>query len=126
MPYRIFLVEDHPVMREAYGQLVAIEPDLELCGMSETAEESLTALEETPCDLVVTDLSLPGMDGIALVREIGARHPGLPVVVISAHEEPSYHERAEAAGARAYLVKRDLAAQLSPTVRQVMASAPSA
>lgn len=124
MPYGIFLVEDHPIMREAYQQLLEIEPDLELRGVSETAEGCLDVLDGVACDLVVTDLSLPGMDGIELVREIQKRRPGLATVVISAHEEPSYRERAEEAGALAYLVKRDLTTQLSSTIHRVMTAAP--
>ena len=123
MSYGIFLVEDHPVMREAYVQFLEVEPDLSLCGVSETAEEFLALVDETPCDLVVTDLSLPGMDGIALVREIRARRPELPAIVISAHEEESFQKRAREAGARAYLAKRDLVSRLSATVREVMTAA---
>ncbi len=120
MTHRIFLVEDHPVMREAYGHLLAVEPGLELCGESETAEEFLDVIDDSPCTLVVTDLSLPGMDGITLVGEIRARRPTLPVIVISAHEESGYQERAKRAGAQAYLVKGDMAEQLAPTIHRVM------
>ena len=125
MTTRIFLVEDHPVMREAYSNLLDLESDLELCGVEETAEAFLEVLQTTPCDLVLTDLSLPGMDGITLVARLQDERPELLTIVISAHEEPIYRERARQAGARAYLTKRDLAPQLAPTIRRVVAeSAP--
>ncbi len=123
MSYHIFLVEDHPVMRDAYAMLLDLEPDLELTGVAESAEAFLEVLAETECDLVVTDLSLPGMDGIQLLDRLREARPGLPAIVISAHEELSYQKRARKAGARAYLTKRDLATSLGPAVREVLAQA---
>ena len=120
MPIRIFLVEDHPVMREAYALVLERETDVEICGTAETAEECLAVLNEMPCDLVVTDLSLPGMDGVALLERVHEVRPGLPAIVISAHDEKSHGERARRAGARAYLNKRDLARRLVPTIRRVV------
>ncbi len=113
-------------MRQAYESLLDLEPDLELCGALESAEAFFDVLGETTCDLVVTDLSLPGMDGIALVRRLREEHPEIPAIVISAHEELSYRERAARAGARAYLTKRDLARQLGHTIRRVVAQGPEA
>ena len=63
MPYRIYLVEDHPVMREAYAAVFDAAPGFELCGTAESAEELLGKLGELDCDLVVTDYRLPGMTG---------------------------------------------------------------
>lgn len=120
MSYRIFLVEDHPVMREAYAQLLDLESDMELCGMAESAEGFLEVLDATPCDIVVTDLSLPGMDGIAMLEIVRTSRPDLPAIVISAHEEAAYQQRAKRAGARAYVTKRHLARDLGPTIRRVM------
>ena len=120
MPIRIFLVEDHPVMREAYALVLEREPDVEVCGMAETAEECLAVLDGTPCDLLVTDLSLPGMDGVALLEHIRDERPDLPGIVISAHDEASHGERVRRAGARAYLNKRDIARRLAPTIRRVV------
>ena len=126
MPYRIVLVEDHPVMRRAYAQLLKREADLALCGTAESAEEALAILAETSCDLVLTDLMLPGMDGIALIERLRTEHPGLPAVVISAHDAAVFAQRAEAAGARAFVSKEDLYAALVPTLRRVLAEQGSA
>ena len=123
MNYRIFVVEDHPVMREVYENLLEAEPDLELCEMADSAEQFFERLPDTDCDVVVTDLLLPGADGFALVERLQAEHPALPVIVISAHEEPAYLERSREAGACAYLSKRDLARDLAPTVTRVMRAA---
>ena len=120
MATRIFLVEDHPVMREAYADVLGLESDLELCGVTETAEACLDALPETPADVVVTDLSLPGMDGIALTERLRAERPEIPVIVISAHAAEDYRERAVGAGARAYVHKSDLTRRLVPLIRELM------
>jgi two-component system invasion response regulator UvrY len=120
--YHIFLVEDHPVMREAYVSVLGAEPDLELCGVAESAEEALGALNgETACDLVVTDLRLPGMNGIDLVARLHEARPGLPVLVVSAHEEELQARRAREAGAVGFLSKRTLPTTLVDTIRSVVA-----
>ena len=123
-PHRIFLVEDHPVMREAYATVLAAEPRLELCGSVESAEEALDALRETACDLVVTDLRLPGMSGVDLVGRLQEGWPGLPALVISAHEEELYAQRARDAGAVGFLSKRGLAGTLVPTILGVFGEEP--
>ena len=120
MPHRIFLVEDHPVMRGAYARLIEREPDLALCGVAESAEACLDNLDPSACDLVVTDLALPGMDGLALTERLRDRHPALPTLVVSAYGKGHYAERALQAGARAYLTKDDLVRQLAPTIRRVL------
>lgn len=120
MAHRIYIVEDHPVMRQAYAGLIAREEGLELCGTSESAEEALAEGAGGQCDLLITDLSLPGIDGVELTRRVRAIHPGLPVVVISAYDEPSYVERARVAGAAAYLSKNGLAHTLAGAIRAVI------
>lgn len=118
--FQVFLVEDHPVMREAYAAVLGQEPDIGLCGVVESAEEALDALEGLKCDLVVTDLRLPGMSGVDLVRRLSAERPGLPALVISAHEEDVYARRAREAGAVGFLPKQGLAGTLVPTIREVL------
>lgn len=120
MSYQIFLVEDHPAMCTAYVQILEREPELELCGVAETAEEGLDRLRGTPCDLVLTDLSLPGMDGFALAERIRSERPDLPVVIVSAHQDAGYEARARQAGARAYLTKDHIARRLGPALLRVL------
>lgn len=121
MVYRIFLVEDHPTVRRIYAQVLAREPGLELCGTAGSAEEALVALADTSCDLLVTDLVLPGMDGIDLVGRLRAEQPNLPALVLSAHEGEVFAQRARQAGARAYLSKREAMHTLIPAIRHVLA-----
>ena len=121
MSIRIFLVEDHPVMRGIYVDLLDCEPDFELCGITESAEACLDVLPDTHCNILVTDLSLPGMDGIALIKQVRADRPGFPAIVVSAHEASKYEDLAREAGAGAYVGKADLARDLAPTIRRVAA-----
>ena len=110
-------------MREAYAAVLEQEPRLRLCGSVESAEDALDALRETECDLVVTDLRLPGMSGVDLVGRLRDERPGLPALVISAHEEDLYAQRARDAGAVGFLSKRGLAATLVPTILGVFGEA---
>ena len=124
MTYQLFLVEDHPVMREAYVRVLSSAPDLDLCGQADTAELALVALGEVACDLVVTDVRLPGMSGIDLTSQIHERWPGLPVVIITGHEDSLFERMAQEAGAVAFLPKRKAATDLLGTIRGALSAAP--
>ena len=81
MPFAIFVVEDHPVMRDVYADVIAAEPDLVLHGTASSIEEALDDLGPPGapgCDLILTDYRLPGGSGVDLVREAGARWPEEP------------------------------------------------
>lgn len=120
IPYQIFIVEDHPVVQRAYTLLLECEEDLELCGMSKSAEEAMYSLREKTCDLVVVDVSLPGMDGIELTRHLLEQRPNLLVLVTSMADEAAYGARARGAGARAYLCKLGDEETLVDTIRKLL------
>lgn len=120
MPHRIFLVEDHPVVRDAYVSVLTREPDLSVCGEASTAEEALDHIVDGACDLVVTDIRLPGMSGIELVERLHRERPGLPSLVITGHEETAFERQAQEAGAAAFLPKSKAARFLVSTIRSVL------
>lgn len=123
MPYTIYVVEDHPVMREAYASVFDLEDDLDLVGSAGSAEEAFEALtgnDDPPCDLVVTDYRLPGMTGADLVRHLRARFPTLCALVVSGYEDEAFAREARDAGAAAFLRKRDLIRTLVPTIHDVL------
>lgn len=107
-------------MRRAYAQVLGREEDFVICGVAATAEEALRALDAADCDLLVTDVVLPGMDGIELAAKVHHRFPDLPTLVISGHEDQAFVQRAYEAGARAYLGKRSLAGTLVTTLRGLL------
>lgn len=118
MPVRIFLVEDHPLMRRITSEYVGKLPDAEICGDASSAEEALLCLPASAADLVLVDVSLPNMSGIDLVAEIVARWPSLRCLMLSAHTEVAYVERALTVGAKGYVTKGDPVA-LAEAVRCV-------
>ena len=120
MSYRIFLVEDHAAVCVALTLLIDFEPDLELCGIAASAEEALEREAWARCDVLVTDVSLPGMDGLTLSERIRAERPDLPIIVISAYVDPSKMDRVREVGARAYLSKGELGDTLARTLREVL------
>ncbi len=124
VPHKIFVVDDHPVMLDAYMTILELEPDLETCGAATSGAEALDVLTapsgEPDCDLVVADYRMAGMSGAELVRRLMILRPGLPAVVISAHEDGAFAREALEAGAAAFLRKRDLMDTLVPTIRAVL------
>jgi DNA-binding NarL/FixJ family response regulator len=118
---RIFIVDDHPIFRQGLARLLELEPDLECCGEAGDTRQALEALRHLEVDAVVVDISLPGADGIELVKHLRVEHPKLSILVISAHDERTYGLRALRAGASGYLMKREGESQLPAAVRTVLA-----
>jgi DNA-binding NarL/FixJ family response regulator len=117
----VLLVDDHPVLRDGFAQLIDHEPDLHVCGQASSAAEALTALERSTPDLVVVDISLPGMDGIELIKNIRARFGSLRILVLSMYDEKVYAERAFQAGASGYVMKQAPTEQVMEAIRRVLA-----
>jgi DNA-binding NarL/FixJ family response regulator len=101
----IIVVDDHPLMREGLMQVISAEPDLEVIGSAGTAQEAVSLIDAKSPDLVITDLSLPGRNGLELIKDLGSSHPELPVIVMSMHDELLYAERTLRAGGRGYVTK---------------------
>ena len=103
--HKILLVDDHPITRQGLAAMVGNESDLSVCGEAEDVPSALAAIQALRPDLVVADLSLPGRNGLELLKDIAAQHPNVPTLVLSMHDESLYAERAIRAGARGYLMK---------------------
>ncbi len=116
----LFIVDDHPVMRYGLVSLIGAEPDLEVTGQAGTAAEAFAALETTPPDLLLADLSLPDKNGLELIKDLRAIHNELKVLVVSMHDEITYAERALKAGARGYVMKQEAPEKLVQAIRQVL------
>ena len=101
--------------------MICAEEDLEVCGEAATAPEALDALRRIKADAVVIDISLPGSDGIELLKHLRSEHPHLPLLVISAHDEKVYALRALRAGAAGYLMKNEGEDCLIPALRKALA-----
>jgi DNA-binding NarL/FixJ family response regulator len=117
---KIFLVDDHPIVRQGLAQLLNSEADLTVCGQGEDAYGSLRAIKTALPDLVLLDVSLKDSDGLELLKELKVQHPELPVLILSMHDESLYTERALRAGARGYIMKHEPPAVLLSAIRKVL------
>lgn len=104
-PIRVILVDDHPVYRDGLAMLLESLDGIDVVATAADGEEALTAAESSEADVVVMDVQMPRLDGIAATRELSARHPHLAVVVLTMSEDDETVFAAMRAGARGYLVK---------------------
>ncbi|HSM09216.1 MAG TPA: response regulator transcription factor [Gemmatimonadota bacterium] len=116
---RVYLVEDHDVMREMIGEFLESRAGLTVVGAAATADAAFAELEGLDVELVLVDTSLPDMNGIELVRRLLDRRPDILCLMYSGHEETFYVERALEAGAKGYLVKGN-PRELPGAIRQVL------
>lgn len=112
MARRVFLVDDHRWLLEIQARTLGLEDDIDVCGMATSAEEALEALPEA-VDVLLVDLTLPGMSGVDLIREVRACRPALSCVVLSAQPAVEAAAAARDAGAAAYVEKGDVPALLA-------------
>ncbi|MEX2465699.1 MAG: response regulator transcription factor [Gemmatimonadota bacterium] len=123
MTHRVFLVEDHELMRTVMQEFVDDLPETEVVGTADSGEQALKVLASMTANrphVLLVDVSLPGMSGIDLVRDVSHRWPDISCVMLSGHLRPSYVERAFAAGARGY-VRKGKPTEVDAAIRHVLA-----
>ncbi len=118
--HRVLIVDDHPIVRHGLTRLIDAEPDLKVCGEAQSDREARAAIRELQPDVMIVDVSLAQGDGIDLVREVRAQRPGMPMLVLSMHNEAIYAERLLAAGASGYIMKEAAYDQLLTALRKVL------
>ncbi|HEY5901259.1 MAG TPA: response regulator transcription factor [Anaerolineales bacterium] len=116
----IFVVEDHQLLSGALRRILRERGGFDVVGMVPTAEQALEDLDGLKVDLVLVDVSLPGMNGIDLVAALQNRRKGLPCLMLSGHSSRQYVERSMEVGARGYVLKDDIAGILEG-IRRVLA-----
>jgi len=117
---QVFIVDDHPVVRDGLTTIINHEQDLNVCGEAEDAYQALKTVTESKPDVVIVDISLKNSDGIELTKSIKSGYPKLPVIVLSVRDESVYAERALRAGARAYLMKDAASENIIKAIRTVL------
>ncbi len=115
------VIDDHAIVLHGLKELINSEPDLEVTMTADTAERALELLRDHQPDIVVTDISLPGLSGLELIKELARLRPGLPTLVLSMHDELVHGERALRAGAKGYLVKQEAPEKVIEAIRKVLA-----
>jgi DNA-binding NarL/FixJ family response regulator len=118
--HRIFIVDDHPLVREGLANLINQQDDLTVCGEAEDAAQALAGIGMTRPDLALIDISLKTASGLELVKDLGAHFPLVALVVLSMHDELLYAERVLRAGARGYVMKRETTKDVLTAIRQVL------
>jgi DNA-binding NarL/FixJ family response regulator len=119
MATRVFIVDDHPLVREWLSALLRKQPDFELCGAAQDANDALPAMLVNPPDVAIVDLSLKGTSGLALIKDLAEHLPETQAIVLSMHEEVFYAERALRAGARGYVTKVEATDRILEAIRTV-------
>jgi len=118
---QIYLVDDHPLVRESLASLINQQPGLAVCGEAESAHRALQEITALRPDLAIVDISLKDSSGLELIKLLKARMPQLAVIVLSMHDEQLYAERCIRAGAAGYVMKRESSKQIVAAIREVLA-----
>ncbi|MGA9795358.1 MAG: response regulator transcription factor [Rhizomicrobium sp.] len=117
----IFVVDDHPLVRDWLSTLIEQQPGLKVCGSAATVAQARAGIESTQPDVAIVDISLPDGSGIDLMRFLKTAYPKLAIVSLSMHNERLYAERALRAGARGYVMKSENARNIVAAIRHVLA-----
>lgn len=117
---RILIIDDHPLVRTGFAQLIGDAPDLEVCGEAGSMSDGLDLAISLKPDLAIIDLSLAGGSGLDLIDHIKARDPDILMLVASMHDEELYAERVLAAGARGYVNKQEAQDRIVQAIRLVL------
>src|SRR5438034_5333424 len=121
---RIVLVDDHPLFRKGLQELIHSEADFAVCGEAGNAAEAMEVIRKLNPDMAIVDLSLPGANGIELIKNIRSEFPKLPILVLSMHDESLYALRALRAGAEGYVMKHEAMANVFQAIREVFSGRP--
>ena len=117
---RVMLVDDHPIVRQGLANLIDDEEDLTVCAQVESADEALAAVETARPDVIVIDVALGERSGLELVKDVRARWPDMPMLVLSMHDELLFAERALRAGAKGYVMKQEATEKVMEGIRKVL------
>jgi NarL family two-component system response regulator LiaR len=124
-PIKVLLVDDHMVVRSGLSTVLAVYDDMQLVGEAGDGEEALRLCERLQPDVVLMDLLMPKMDGVAATQVIKERWPQIQVIALTSFKEKEYVEGALKAGASGYLLKNISAEELVNAVRRAAAGQPS-
>ncbi|MGI9070927.1 MAG: response regulator transcription factor [Bryobacteraceae bacterium] len=120
MKRKVLVVDDHPIVREGLAQMINREIDLSVCGAAADMQNAVQLIEALKPDILIVDISLDGPDGLDLLKHIRTQAPGLPVLILSMHDESIYAERALRAGANGYMMKQEATNNVLDALRRIL------
>jgi DNA-binding NarL/FixJ family response regulator len=118
---RIFIADDHAVLRQGLTRLINDQPDMEVVGMAGDGQEAIQQVKDLQPDIVIMDVSMPVVDGIHATARLKHECPTMKIFVLTVHEDIGYVRQLLTAGASGYLLKRVAADELTQAIRQVVA-----
>jgi len=118
--HKVLIVDDHPIVRRGLAELIALEPDLEVCGEAADMAEAVKQIEANPPDAAIIDISLKSGLGLELIEHVKANHANVKMLVSSMHDELLFAERSLRAGALGYIPKHEPTETLLDAIRQVL------
>src|SRR5216117_364418 len=121
---RIVIVDDHPLFRKGLEELIQSDDSFAVCGQAGNAAEAMDVIRKLNPELAIVDLSLPGANGIELIKNIRAEFPKLPILVLSMHDESLYAVRALRAGADGYVMKHEAMANVIQAIHEILNGRP--
>jgi DNA-binding NarL/FixJ family response regulator len=116
----VFIVDDHPLLRQGLALLINREQDLMVCGEAEEAQTAMREIAAKKPDILIADISLNGPDGLDLLKNLRTQYPSLPVLILSMHDESIYAERALRARANGYIMKQEATEKVLVAVRRIL------
>jgi two-component system, NarL family, invasion response regulator UvrY len=116
---RILIADDHPIMRDGLKKILNEEPDMTVVGEASNYHEALTAVKKNVPDIAILDISMPGRNGLDILKELRSLYPRLKVLILSMHPEDRFALRAIKAGAAGYVTKENATEQLVNAIRKV-------
>ncbi len=118
---RVFIADDHAIVREGLKQILAESPDIIVAGEAENGVDAVTHFRKSRCHVMLLDISMPDRSGIEVLKLVKKEHPELAVLMLSMHREDQYAIRSLKAGAAGYLTKQSAPRELVTAIRQVAA-----
>jgi len=116
----VFVVDDHPLLRQGLALLINREPDLTVCGEAANTQDAMKAIAAKRPDILIVDISLNGPDGLDLLKALRSSYPDLPVLILSMHDETIYAERALRARANGYIMKQEATEKVLVAVHRIL------
>jgi DNA-binding NarL/FixJ family response regulator len=117
---RVFIVDDHPLVREGLTNLINGQNDLIVCGEAKDSAQAIDGIAKAQPDVALIDISLTNESGLELVKHLGRQFPQVALIVLSMHDEALYAERALRAGARGYVMKHETSKSVLASIRRVL------
>jgi DNA-binding NarL/FixJ family response regulator len=117
---RVFIVDDHPLVREGLTNLINGQDDLIICGEAKNSAQALDGIMKADPDVALIDISLENESGLELVKQLGSQFPQVALIVLSMHDETLFAERVLRAGARGYVMKHETSKSVLASIRRVL------